>query len=233
MPTLYDVLDVDANATDDELKAAYRRAARTAHPDVGGDENAMKQVNDAYQTLRDPHQRTIYDHDLRIRLGDEPAADDRTGTDRGERSTGHVPPHPPPPPGARAAVTVTPRQVRTTSAALIAAAAAAIYALRALGVASLGPIGWFVVDYTPWTPPAHPAIAAATVAATAGAAALAGPWLHRRAGYVWAATLAAAGAVTAVADVVVMVALDIAATAMTAAAVLALLVVMVIFGGRD
>ncbi len=50
----YEVLRVAVTATDKEIKVAYRRAARTAHPDHGGDAAAFRQVTAAYETLIDP-----------------------------------------------------------------------------------------------------------------------------------------------------------------------------------
>ncbi|MCP8998619.1 J domain-containing protein [Pseudarthrobacter sp. RMG13] len=57
----YEVLRVAATATDKEIKVAYRRAARKAHPDHGGDAAAFRQVTAAYETLIDPTRRKAYD----------------------------------------------------------------------------------------------------------------------------------------------------------------------------
>ena len=57
----YQVLQVAVTATDKEIKVAYRRAARTAHPDHGGDAAAFRRVTAAYETLIDPQRRKAYD----------------------------------------------------------------------------------------------------------------------------------------------------------------------------
>jgi len=45
----YDILCLDYPCTSDEIKVAYRHMARLHHPDLGGDEEAMKDVNVAYE----------------------------------------------------------------------------------------------------------------------------------------------------------------------------------------
>lgn len=58
----YEVLGVSKDASADELKKAYRRAAVQHHPDKeGGDETKFKEVNEAYDVLKDAQKRQRYD----------------------------------------------------------------------------------------------------------------------------------------------------------------------------
>ncbi|HUQ44942.1 MAG TPA: molecular chaperone DnaJ [Candidatus Limnocylindria bacterium] len=60
----YETLGVEKNATDAEIKKAYRRLAQQWHPDVNKDDAAavkFKEINEAYQVLSDPERRQRYD----------------------------------------------------------------------------------------------------------------------------------------------------------------------------
>lgn len=61
----YEVLGVDKNAAEDDIKKAYRRLARKYHPDLNKDDpsaaDKFKEVNEAYQTLSDADKRAQYD----------------------------------------------------------------------------------------------------------------------------------------------------------------------------
>jgi len=61
----YEILGVPRNATEEEIKKAYRRLARKYHPDVNpGDKSAeakFKEINEAYQVLSDKEKRKLYD----------------------------------------------------------------------------------------------------------------------------------------------------------------------------
>lgn len=61
----YEILGVDRNADEKEIKKAFRRLARKYHPDVNpGDKSAeqkFKEINEAYEVLSDPKKRADYD----------------------------------------------------------------------------------------------------------------------------------------------------------------------------
>jgi len=61
MSDYYDILGIQKNASQDEVKRAFRKLAKEHHPDRGGDEKKFKEVNKAYQTLGDEKKRAQYD----------------------------------------------------------------------------------------------------------------------------------------------------------------------------
>ncbi|RLN19643.1 hypothetical protein C2845_PM02G27500 [Panicum miliaceum] len=70
--TMYEVLAVEETAGPEEIKAAYRRAARRWHPDAcpGGADRFMA-AREAYEVLSDPERRRGYDIQLRCGGGAE------------------------------------------------------------------------------------------------------------------------------------------------------------------
>lgn len=64
--TYYAVLGVSRSATAKQIKDAYRRAARSAHPDQGGSAELFHDVAVAYEMLSDPDQRRRYDRTLGV-----------------------------------------------------------------------------------------------------------------------------------------------------------------------
>jgi molecular chaperone DnaJ len=57
----YEILGIGKSASTDEIKKAFRRAAVEHHPDKGGDEAKFKEINEAYEVLKDPSKRQRYD----------------------------------------------------------------------------------------------------------------------------------------------------------------------------
>lgn len=58
----YEILGLDKGASDDEIKKAFRRKAVEHHPDkAGGDETKFKEINEAYEVLKDSSKRQRYD----------------------------------------------------------------------------------------------------------------------------------------------------------------------------
>ncbi len=65
----YDVLGVPRNATEEEIKRAFRKLAFQYHPDRNKDpraEDRFKEINEAYQVLSDPEKRGSYDRYGRV-----------------------------------------------------------------------------------------------------------------------------------------------------------------------
>ena len=58
----YKTLGVPKNATQDDIKRAYRKLAKEHHPDRGGNQKLFQQINEAHDTLKDPEKRRQYDN---------------------------------------------------------------------------------------------------------------------------------------------------------------------------
>lgn len=63
--TLYELLNVKPSATQAEIKSAYRRAAKLFHSDSGdsdgGNDALFREAREAYEILKDPAKRSLYD----------------------------------------------------------------------------------------------------------------------------------------------------------------------------
>ena len=61
----YQILGVPRDASDEEIKKAFRKLARRYHPDVAKDKKAaeekFKEINEAHEVLGDPETRRKYD----------------------------------------------------------------------------------------------------------------------------------------------------------------------------
>ena len=72
-PDYYEVLGVSKTASADEIKKAFRKAAVKYHPDKeGGDEAKFKEVNEAYEVLKDQQKRQRYDQFGHAGVGGDP-----------------------------------------------------------------------------------------------------------------------------------------------------------------
>jgi curved DNA-binding protein CbpA len=107
MKTHYETLSVGEDATEDDIKAAYKRRAHECHPDRHGGnlaaEEAFKNLGAAYGVLRDSSKRASYDLELKLRRAE--AAEARRPTPAPSWSPPRPAPAPvprwaPPPSGA-------------------------------------------------------------------------------------------------------------------------------------
>lgn len=69
--SFYDVLGVDKEATQEDIKRAFRKKASKAHPDKGGLTDDMVELNKVYKCLSNAQSRLFYDQN-----GEEPKPDD-------------------------------------------------------------------------------------------------------------------------------------------------------------
>ena len=65
VPTYYEVLGIPDGASDEEIRHAYRRLVKAAHPDRAGDIAQFRLLTQAYEVLSDPALRAAYDRSLR------------------------------------------------------------------------------------------------------------------------------------------------------------------------
>ena len=109
----YAVLGVRRDASQDEIKKAFRRLARELHPDVNPDpktQERFKEINAAYEVLSDPQKKQVYD------LGGDPLS---------PRAAAAVPAASARAASATSATSWTPSSARPRSAARARARAAA------------------------------------------------------------------------------------------------------------
>lgn len=57
----YQLLGVERDANEQAIREAWRKAAKTAHPDTGGDAEHFSRLQTAYDLLKDPVRRKVYD----------------------------------------------------------------------------------------------------------------------------------------------------------------------------
>ena len=62
----YQTLGVDQSASDQQIKAAFRKLAVQYHPDRGGDENKFKEINEAYDKIKTQEKRQQYEASKRF-----------------------------------------------------------------------------------------------------------------------------------------------------------------------
>ncbi|MEB3330631.1 MAG: DnaJ domain-containing protein [Candidatus Sericytochromatia bacterium] len=82
-PDHYARLGVSPQATEREIKAAYRALAKRLHPDLGGDAAALAAVNVAADVLLDATRRAAYDADRRVSPGPSSGPGDAAGARAG------------------------------------------------------------------------------------------------------------------------------------------------------
>jgi curved DNA-binding protein CbpA len=90
VPSLYELLGVPADADTEAIHRAYRAAARRLHPDTAfdgaaADDEAMRQLNEAWAVLRDPELRAEYDEIIGLDPADLADGAERPGPPRWAR----------------------------------------------------------------------------------------------------------------------------------------------------
>ena len=85
MASYYDILNVSVNASDEEVKAAYRYLAKKLHPDANRQDRRMAElrfrlVNEAYAGLKTQAQREAYKQAMRKKRQKLRAGNDNTQT---------------------------------------------------------------------------------------------------------------------------------------------------------
>jgi curved DNA-binding protein CbpA len=61
MKDFYEILGIEKDASQEEIKKQYRKLSKEHHPDKGGDGQIFGEITEAYQVLSDPEKRAAYD----------------------------------------------------------------------------------------------------------------------------------------------------------------------------
>jgi len=80
----YEILEVNKNASSDEIKAAYKKMVALVHPDKGGSAMLFRLVQTAYEVLSDPNKRRNHDAELAGAPGQQP----RSGSHQDHQDSG-------------------------------------------------------------------------------------------------------------------------------------------------
>lgn len=86
--TLYETLGVEPTASQDEIRGAYRKLLRTAHPDSGGTVGMFRSVQHAYDVLSTPGRRAEYDAEGNTTDGRRSNGPDSTSPKAGSHNAG-------------------------------------------------------------------------------------------------------------------------------------------------
>lgn len=62
MKDYYNILGIQENASDEDIRRSYKKLAMQHHPDRGGDQNKFQEIQEAYSVLSDPQKRAEWQH---------------------------------------------------------------------------------------------------------------------------------------------------------------------------